>query len=67
MLERAAKTLGNIGDFSWQAKIPGPDIFQASCSFKSGAPQKPKIPDEKKPDPYRAMFDEPRDWSFKLL
>ena len=29
--------------------------------------KKPKIPDEKKPDAYREMFDESREWSFKLL
>ena len=32
------------------------------------AGQRPKPPEEeKRPDPYRAMFDEAREWSFKLL
>ena len=32
------------------------------------AGQKPRRPpEEKRPDPYREMFDETRDWSFKLL
>jgi hypothetical protein len=32
------------------------------------AGQRPKPPpDGKRPDPYREMFDETREWSFKLL